>query len=223
MAASPRGRTSVGRAVDNDLVITHPSISAHHTELHFDGQQYLLRDLSSSNGTFVNGVRITSATLEDGDIVHLGPVALEFRDGQLQIRVDYDSEPDGKAAETSTKAKPALLLLLVAGVAAGALFFIANSSEDPEPETATRPATSIASATTTLALTTTTEAAATTAATTTLDEQTTTVAPTTTMTAAEMASQAILTATYRWGYSEEAKDLQAQDRKSTRLNSSHAD
>ena len=122
----------LGRAADNDLVIAHPSISAHHAELHFDGEQFLLRDLSSSNGTFVNGERVTSATLNAGDIVHLGPVALEFRDGQLQIRVDYDSEPDGKAAETSTKAKPALLLVLLAGIAAAVFFFVTNSSEDPE-------------------------------------------------------------------------------------------
>ena len=138
MAASTSRLTKLGRAADNDLVVAHPSVSAHHAELHFDGEQFLLRDLSSSNGTFVNGERVTSTTLQDGDLIHLGPVALEFRDGQLQIRVDYDSEPDSKAAETSTKAKPALLLLLVVGVAAGALFFIANSSEDPEPETATQ-------------------------------------------------------------------------------------
>ena len=106
MAASTEPGLTVGRASDNDLVIAHPSISAHHAELHFDGEQFLLRDLSSSNGTFVNGVRITSATLNAGDIVHLGPVALEFRDGQLQIRVDYDSEPDGEAAKTRTKARP---------------------------------------------------------------------------------------------------------------------
>ena len=84
MAASPSGRTSVGRAADNDLVVTHPSVSAHHAELRFDSEQFLLRDLSSSNGTFVNGERVTSATLNAGDIVHLGPVALESRDGQLQ-------------------------------------------------------------------------------------------------------------------------------------------
>jgi len=131
------------------------------------------------------------------------------------MRVDYDSEPDGEAAEAKTEARPALLLVLLAGIAAAAFFFVTNSSEDPEPETATRPATPVAAATTTLALTTTTEAPATPAATTTQTPTTTvapttTVPPTTTISAAEIASQAILTATYEWGYSEEAKDLQAQ-------------
>ena len=96
----------LGRAADNDLVIAHPSISAHHAELHFDGEQFLLRDLSSSNGTFVNGERVTSATLNAGDIVHLGPVALEFRDGQLQIRGDYDSNQTVRRQRPVLKPSP---------------------------------------------------------------------------------------------------------------------
>ncbi len=181
----------LGRAADNDLVIAHPSISAHHAELHFDGERFILRDLSSSNGTFVNGERVTSAILDAGDVVHLGPVALEFRNGQLQMRVDYDPEPDDGPATTRSKGKPALFLILLAGVAAAALLFVTNGSEETGPETATRPTTTTPPTTTTLAPTTTTP-------------------PTTTVSAAEIASRAILTATYRWGYSEEAKDLQAQ-------------
>ncbi|GIT00808.1 MAG: hypothetical protein CM1200mP26_25200 [Acidimicrobiales bacterium] len=239
----------LGRAADNDLVISHPSISAHHAELHFDGEQFLLRDLSSSNGTFVNGERVTSATLDTGDIVHLGPVALEFQNGQLQIRVDYDSEPDGEPSESKTKAKPALLLVLLAGIATATLFFVTNSSDDTEPKAATQsttqaltttqtpttqaltttqtpttqaltttqtpttqaptttqtPTTTIPPTTTTQTPTTqapTTTQTPTTQAPTTTQTPTTTIPPTTTISAAEIASQAILTATYKWGYSE---------------------
>ncbi len=74
MAASTSRLTKLGRAADNDLVVTHPSVSAHHAELRFDSEQFLLRDLSSSNGTFVNGERITLAFLEEGDLIHLGPM-----------------------------------------------------------------------------------------------------------------------------------------------------
>ena len=79
-AVSTSNAVRLGRAADNDLVIAHPSISAHHAELHFDGEQFLFRDLSSSNGTFVNGERVTSVFLNEGDVVHLGPVALKFQD-----------------------------------------------------------------------------------------------------------------------------------------------
>ena len=130
MAASKEPGLTVGRASDSDLVVAHPSVSAHHAELHFDGEQFLLRDLSSSNGTFVNGVRITSATLEDGDIVHLGPVALEFRDGQLQIRVDLDTEPEPAGArKPKNKTKPVLVSALVigVGVVVGLIVFLGNS------------------------------------------------------------------------------------------------
>ena len=69
----------LGRAADNDLVIAHPSISAHHAELHFDGEQFLLRDLSSSNGTFVNGGRVDArARVEVGDLVHFATFDYEI-------------------------------------------------------------------------------------------------------------------------------------------------
>ena len=68
MVASTDHGLTIGRASDNDLVVAHPSVSAHHAELHFDGEQFLLRDLSSSNGTFVNGERITYARLFGADL-----------------------------------------------------------------------------------------------------------------------------------------------------------
>ena len=108
----------IGRAADCGLVISHPSVSAHHAELHFDGEQFWLRDLSSANGTFVNGVRITSTALNEGDNVHLGPIALEFTGGQLQIRVDYETEPSEEAPPAAAKKKRLLITAAVVAVSA---------------------------------------------------------------------------------------------------------
>ena len=136
MVASTDHGLTIGRASDNDLVVAHPSVSAHHAELHFDGEQFLLRDLSSSNGTFVNGERITAGTLQDGDTVHVGPVALEFANGQLQIRVDLDKEPE-ETKKPKNKTKPVLVSALVigVGVAVGLLLFFGDSDKQ-EPPTA---------------------------------------------------------------------------------------
>ena len=213
MAVSTSGSTTVGRASDNDLVVAHPSVSAHHAELHFDGEQFLLRDLSSSNGTFVNGERITAGTLQDGDTVHVGPVALEFANGQLQIRVDLDKEPE-ETKKPKNKTKPVLVSALVigVGVAVGLLLFFGDSDKQEPPTASLTVSTTTVLATTAVPVTTVppaTTAAPTSTIRVATTVPTTTAAPTTTTkTPAEIADIAIFTATYKWAYSEQTKSLQ---------------
>ena len=72
------GTTDVGRADDAGICLTLPEVSAHHAELHWDGAQLLMRDLSSTNGTEVNGHRVSAWTaLHDGDRIRWGPVAAD--------------------------------------------------------------------------------------------------------------------------------------------------
>lgn len=52
-------RLSIGRAPDNQLVLTDTQVSGHHAEVHPEGEGYSITDLGSSNGTFVNGYRLT--------------------------------------------------------------------------------------------------------------------------------------------------------------------
>jgi hypothetical protein len=65
---------TVGRAEDNDLVLADPKISRHHARLEPDGQSWRAVDLGSTNGTWVNGVRLTAATIAVGDEVAFGDV-----------------------------------------------------------------------------------------------------------------------------------------------------
>jgi hypothetical protein len=72
------GRMNVGRAPDAGIRLPLPEISGHHAELHWDGTQLAMRDLSSTNGTEVNGRRLTEWTvLRDGDRVRWGPVTAD--------------------------------------------------------------------------------------------------------------------------------------------------
>jgi pSer/pThr/pTyr-binding forkhead associated (FHA) protein len=63
---------TVGRADDNDLVIVDPEVSRHHARLEPDGQGWRAIDLRSTNGTWVNGVRLDAATIVVGDEVAFG-------------------------------------------------------------------------------------------------------------------------------------------------------
>jgi adenylate cyclase len=72
----PPGHTLViGRAVTTDVPIYDPTVSRRHAEIAHSGGGLHVKDLGSSNGTFVNGGRVSDATLSDGDVVTFGKVA----------------------------------------------------------------------------------------------------------------------------------------------------
>ena len=64
----------VGRASASDLPVFDPTISRRHAELTCDGIVIRVRDLGSSNGTFVNGARVTDASVSPGDTIAFGKV-----------------------------------------------------------------------------------------------------------------------------------------------------
>ncbi|HKH93951.1 MAG TPA: adenylate/guanylate cyclase domain-containing protein [Gemmatimonadaceae bacterium] len=68
----------VGRAPTCDLSVADPTISRRHAELLVDDEQVSLRDLGSSNGTFVNGRKVAAATLEVDDLIAFGKVAFRL-------------------------------------------------------------------------------------------------------------------------------------------------
>ena len=69
----------IGRHGDNDLILSDPSVSRHHAEIHRrrDGT-FTVTDLESMNGVFVNGKRERSAKLSDADLLEIGDVGLTF-------------------------------------------------------------------------------------------------------------------------------------------------
>jgi ABC-type multidrug transport system ATPase subunit/pSer/pThr/pTyr-binding forkhead associated (FHA) protein len=64
----------IGRNKDNDIVIPAPTVSQYHAEVEKIGKRFRLRDLRSSNGTFVNGKAISGETwVQPGDAIQIGP------------------------------------------------------------------------------------------------------------------------------------------------------
>jgi len=72
------GTLSVGRVDDNQLVINHPSVSSHHCEIAVTDFGLTVKDLGSSNGSFVDGQPVGEATLLPGQTLQLGEVRLQF-------------------------------------------------------------------------------------------------------------------------------------------------
>jgi hypothetical protein len=71
---------SIGRELDNSLRLPDPSISRHHAVIRQANGGFEIQDLGSSNGVLVNGTRMETALLKDGDRVTLGQVQLTYID-----------------------------------------------------------------------------------------------------------------------------------------------
>jgi pSer/pThr/pTyr-binding forkhead associated (FHA) protein len=71
-------RITLGRALDNMIRLEDGTVSHHHAMLLQDGTDYKVRDLNSTNGSRVNGMRIVETKLHHGDAVRLGSVELRF-------------------------------------------------------------------------------------------------------------------------------------------------
>ncbi len=72
------GALSIGRTPDNTVQLVDAMSSRRHAELRFDGHTYALTDLGSSNGTFVNGTRVSTHALRLGDVISVGGEAFRF-------------------------------------------------------------------------------------------------------------------------------------------------
>ncbi len=69
---------TIGRALDNDVVIDSAEVSRHHARIEVHGGEFEITDLGSTNGTTVNGRPANKTRLNDGDRIMLGTIALEF-------------------------------------------------------------------------------------------------------------------------------------------------
>jgi pSer/pThr/pTyr-binding forkhead associated (FHA) protein len=74
--------TAVGRVSDNAFEIPESSVSSHHAEIILRGADVLVRDLNSTNGTFINGDQISGETvLKPGQILRLGTIEMRLETG----------------------------------------------------------------------------------------------------------------------------------------------
>jgi FHA domain len=96
-------RTTIGRVDDNTFPIAEPSVSSHHCEVFLRGSDILIKDLDSTNGTFINGQKITESVLKPGQVLKLG---------QIELRLDADGmpapapSPGGASAPPTTSTSP---------------------------------------------------------------------------------------------------------------------
>ncbi|MGO8765952.1 MAG: FHA domain-containing protein [Limisphaerales bacterium] len=77
-------RTTIGRVDDNTFQIADPSVSSHHCEVLLRGNEIVIRDLNSTNGTYINDARVSESALQPGQILRLG---------QIELKLESDAPP----------------------------------------------------------------------------------------------------------------------------------
>ncbi len=71
-------KTTVGRVEDNTFQIAETSVSSHHAEILLRGTDVVVKDLNSTNGTFINGEKVSEAVLKPGQILRLGVIEMRL-------------------------------------------------------------------------------------------------------------------------------------------------
>ncbi len=86
-------RLTIGKAPDNDLVLPDDTVSRHHCELLREGAGLRVRDLGSTNGTRVDGTKVTDAVLSPGAVLRVGEVEVAVKPAAQQVDVLPSDEP----------------------------------------------------------------------------------------------------------------------------------
>jgi DNA-binding NtrC family response regulator len=104
------GENSLGSSEANDLVLAVKGVSRRHARLQVDAVGVGLEDLASTNGSFVNGRRITRARVSAGDAVGFGPVALTLQEidpADVELALEIPSPEEGRSGLPEDAGTPA--------------------------------------------------------------------------------------------------------------------
>ena len=118
---------SVGRDDENDITLPHQSVSGSHAELVMRGEDVHVRDLGSTNGTYINGNKVAESPLQPSEVITFGEVELKLdgprkaqsHDKQLEQGVrlgNLDSAPKGPAKGFSKKSDKSGRYFVIFGV-----------------------------------------------------------------------------------------------------------
>ncbi len=91
----------IGRSSKNDISFTEKSVSRKHCKLSQNGENWLIEDLSSTNGTYVNGAKVEKEKLKGGEKIKLGRLELE-----LSVKKDSEKKPKEEVKKSEEPKTP---------------------------------------------------------------------------------------------------------------------
>jgi pSer/pThr/pTyr-binding forkhead associated (FHA) protein len=85
-----KGRITIGRRAGNDIHLDDPGVSKEHAVIQTVGNDHIFEDLGSTNGSTLNGSRITKHILQNGDAIELGAYQIKYGNIKANPEMDYD-------------------------------------------------------------------------------------------------------------------------------------
>ena len=101
---------TIGRLAGNTFVVPETSVSGQHCEVRLQGDHLLVRDMRSTNGTFINGSMVSEGVLKPGDILRLGGVELRL-EPSASVEEQIDTKPSVKHANGAFGRRHQVLLV----------------------------------------------------------------------------------------------------------------
>jgi pSer/pThr/pTyr-binding forkhead associated (FHA) protein len=93
---------TIGRKPDNDIIIDNMAVSGHHAKINLQGSTYVIEDLQSTNGTFLNEKRIINSGLKHNDQILIGQHSLEFINPEVQPQPGQPEPASEKIADSES-------------------------------------------------------------------------------------------------------------------------
>ena len=93
-----QGEITIGRKTDNSIPLEHPTISSHHCRILHSGDNCVLQDLDSTNGTRVNSRDVKESTLRHKDLIQLGSIEFLFDAPELAVSGARYTDADAEMA-----------------------------------------------------------------------------------------------------------------------------
>lgn len=126
----------VGRSIQSEIQLADDSVSQRHAQINVEGDQVIIRDLLSSNGTFVNGKRIENEELNEGDSIHFGEFHAIFKhglllNGQTNQQISTLLTVQKNKSGLTVNRKSASIFAVVVAVALIGVFKLISSSAEP--------------------------------------------------------------------------------------------
>src|SRR5271155_2080414 len=107
--AFDKNEINVGRVQGNDLMLPKGNVSKHHARLLFRDGRFIVTDLKSTNGTYVNGRKIAQATIvREGDKIYIGDFVLRLDNASIAPPPELESsEEASRTVDRTPQVRPA--------------------------------------------------------------------------------------------------------------------
>lgn len=79
-------RTNIGRHLENDIVINETTVSRKHACIYYEDRSFIVSDLDSTGGTFVNNEKVQNCALQSGDVIKLATTSIMFIQSNLGLK-----------------------------------------------------------------------------------------------------------------------------------------